>query len=212
VRTGLRHLVPEHHVAGHGRGLAGNAVIGLVTNNVDPDGLSRVKVKLPSVSDTDESYWARVAVPMAGNDRGVYFPLEIDDEVLVIFGTLREPYIVGALWNGQDKAPAGDNNIRMIKSRSGHRITLDDTAGKESIHIADASGNNTIVIDTGANSVTISAHGDIALSAPNGTITLGAKKIVLDASVESDVRAGSGGMTVHADGDVFVTGKTVNLN
>jgi uncharacterized protein involved in type VI secretion and phage assembly len=202
-------MIPEQP---HGRALAGNAVIGLVTNNVDPDGLSRVKVKLPSISESDESYWARIAVPMAGNDRGVYFPLAVNDEVLVIFGALREPFVIGALWNGQDKAPADDANVHVIKSRAGHVITLDDTGGSERIEIVDASGNNRIAIDTASNGVTIEADGDIALRAPNGTITLASKAVVVNASDKGEVSAGSGGMKLHSDGDVFVTGHTVNLN
>ena len=40
-------------------------VVGVVTNNQDPDGMGRVKVKFPWLSDADESNWARVAAPMA---------------------------------------------------------------------------------------------------------------------------------------------------
>ena len=149
----------------------------IVTNNNDPEGLSRVKVKFPTLSDGDESFWARVAMPMAGNDRGSYFPLAVDDEVLVIFGHLREPFIVGALWNGQDKPPAASRDQIVIKSRSGHIIRLHDKAGEETIEIVDANGTNSIVIDTANDSITISADKDITLSAPNGKITLTAKTI-----------------------------------
>ena len=77
-------------------------VTGVVTNNKDPDKLGRVKVRFPWLSDTDESWWARVASPMAGKDRGVFFLPEVDDEVLVAFehGDPRFPYVIGALWNG----------------------------------------------------------------------------------------------------------------
>jgi uncharacterized protein involved in type VI secretion and phage assembly len=54
-------------------------VVGIVTNNQDPDGLGRVKVKFPWLSDVDESTWARIAAPMAGDQRGVYFLPEVDD-------------------------------------------------------------------------------------------------------------------------------------
>jgi len=39
-------------------------VIGIVTNNKDPEGMGRLKVRFPWLSDSDESAWARVAVPM----------------------------------------------------------------------------------------------------------------------------------------------------
>ena len=66
-------------------------VVGVVTNNQDPDGMHRVKVRFPWLSGEDESHWARVAAAMAGNDRGAYFLPEVDDEVLVAFehGDLR---------------------------------------------------------------------------------------------------------------------------
>src|ERR1700750_2275998 len=79
-------------------------VVAVVTNNQDPDGFGRVKVKFPWLSDVDESSWARIAAPMAGKARGIYFLPEVDDEVLVIFehGDVRSPYVLGALWNCQD--------------------------------------------------------------------------------------------------------------
>ena len=134
--------------------------VGIVTDNVHNEGPTgetksyRVKVKFPWLSATDESFWARVAAPMAGHDRGTYFLPEVDDEVLVVFehGDVRFPYVIGSLWNGRDKAPAdngdGKNNLRVIKSRSGHLIKLNDTSGKETMEIVDASGKNSIVIDT----------------------------------------------------------------
>ncbi|MBU0960029.1 MAG: phage tail protein, partial [Proteobacteria bacterium] len=118
-------------------------VIGVVTNNEDPEGMGRVKVKFPWLSDEDESNWARVASPMAGKERGMYFLPEVDDEVLVAFehGDMRFPYIIGSLWNGTEPPPAsnddGQNNVRMIKSRSGHVISLTDEDGKEKIEIID---------------------------------------------------------------------------
>ena len=67
-------------------------------------------------------------------------------------GDLRLPYVLGALWNGKDKPPAGNddgaNNLRQITSRSGHVIKLNDEDGKETIEIVDKSGANSIVIDT----------------------------------------------------------------
>ena len=48
----------------------GSLVIGLVTNCDDPEQRGRVKVKFPTLSDNDESAWARVCSPGAGPDRG----------------------------------------------------------------------------------------------------------------------------------------------
>ncbi|QYO62084.1 phage baseplate assembly protein V [Leptolyngbya sp. 7M] len=151
--------------------------IGLVTNNKDPDKLGRVKVRFPWLSDKDESHWTRIAIPMAGKDRGLYFLPEVGDEVLVAFnqGNLHDPYILGALWNKTDRPPAtnedGENNIHMIKSRSGHTITLDDTSDQEKITICDKTKKNQIVIDSAKNTITIQVEQELTIEA-KGNITL----------------------------------------
>jgi len=192
-------------------------VIGIVTNNRDEEGLSRVKVRFPWLDDTSESFWARIAAPMAGPGRGAYFLPEVEDEVLVAFehGDIRFPYVIGSLWNGVDKPPVasgkGNNDLRVIKSRSGHVIKLNDEHGKETVEIIDASGKNSVVIDTATNSITITAEKDITLAAPKGTIRITAQTVEIAASKSGTLTAG-GDMTVRADGDLTVKGQTVNIN
>lgn len=192
-------------------------VIGVVTNNQDQDGMGRVKVKFPWLSDVDESNWARIAAPMAGKNRGFYFLPEVDDEVLVAFehGDVRFPYVLGALWNGQDAPPLtnsdGKNNTRIIQSRSGHVIQLHDEDGKETIKIIDKSQKNSIVIDTSKNTITITTDQDITLSASQGTIKLDAKNVEIKSSAATKLEAGST-MDVKASGTMTVKGATVNIN
>ncbi|NER93778.1 MAG: phage tail protein [Symploca sp. SIO1B1] len=145
--------------------------VGVITNNKDPEGLGRVKVKFPWLSDKDESHWARIATLMAGGKRGVYFLPEVDDEVLVAFehGDIAFPYVLGALWNGKDQPPEtnqdGKNNRRLIQSRSGHKIILDDTQGKEKIIIEDQTGKNKITIDSQNKAIAIEAEQDLTITA-----------------------------------------------
>ena len=192
-------------------------VIGIVTNNEDRGGMGRVKVRFPWMSENDESAWARMAVPMAGDDRGAYFIPEVEDEVLVAFehGDIRFPYVLGALWNGKDKPPAtnqdGKNNIRVLKSRSGHVIRLNDEGGKEKIEIIDTSTKNSIVFETAKNTITISAGKDIKLLASQGTITLEARNITIKASADAKIEAGAG-MDVKAGETMNIKGAQVNIN
>ncbi|MFO1429729.1 MAG: phage baseplate assembly protein V [Candidatus Competibacteraceae bacterium] len=192
-------------------------VVGVVTNNQDPDGLGRVKLRFPWLSASEESHWARIAVPMGGNDRGTYFLPEVDDEVLVAFehGELHFPYVLGALWNGKDAPPTdnsdGKNNLRLIKSRSGHVIKLNDENGKETIEIVDKSGKNSIVIDTAKNTLTITTDKDIILAATHGTIKLDAQKIEIKSSADTKIEAGAG-MDVKASATLNIKGATVNIN
>jgi uncharacterized protein involved in type VI secretion and phage assembly len=192
-------------------------VVGVVTNNQDPEGLGRVKVRFPWLSDTDESGWARIAVPMAGNGRGVWFLPEVEDEVLVAFeqGDVRFPYVVGALWNGKDAPPEtnadGHNDVRVITSRSGHVVRLHDGQGKEAIEISDKQGKHRILIDVANKAITIASDGDLTLSAGQGTITLEAKALAIKSSGDAKLEAGAG-MDVTASGTLNVKGATVNIN
>jgi uncharacterized protein involved in type VI secretion and phage assembly len=193
-------------------------VIGIVTNNKDPDNLGRVRVKFPWFSEEDESPWARVATLMAGKDRGTLFVPEVDDEVLVAFenGNLRRPFVLGVLWNGVDTPPKefvndGKNNLRMIKSRSGHLIKLDDTEGSESIQVIDKTGKNSISIDAKNNMITITSAANIILKASNGKISLQSKEIELKSSAATKIEAGSD-MTLKTSATMTVKGSKVNIN
>src|SRR5579859_8088567 len=93
-------------------------VVGTVSSVKDPENMGRVKVKLPwlaspeasSTDDMQETDWARMATPSGGNGRGFFWLPEVDDEVLVAFehGDTARAFVVGALWNGQDKPPKGN--------------------------------------------------------------------------------------------------------
>lgn len=192
-------------------------VTALVTNNKDPRGLGRVRVKYPWLGKDAEGYWARIASPMAGNARGIYFLPEVDDEVLVAFerGDARFPYVIGALWNGKDAPPAknddGKNNVRVIRSRSGHVIRLTDEDGKEKIEIIDKSGNNSIVIETATKAITIKSDKDITLSAPKGAIKLDAQKLEIKSSADTKIEAGAS-LDVKAEATLNIKGQMVNIN
>ncbi len=192
-------------------------VVGIVTNNQDPDGLGRVKVRFPWLSDEDESHWARMLSPMAGKERGLYFLPEVDDEMLVAFqhGDIRFPYILGALWNGKDKPPEtnrdGKNNLRTIKSRSGHIIRLDDSDGAEKIEIIDKSAKNTIVINTAENTITISADADISIKSGSGKLLLEGNGIEIKSQAAVKVEA-SQAMDLKAGSQLNIKGSVVNIN
>jgi uncharacterized protein involved in type VI secretion and phage assembly len=192
-------------------------VTGLVTNNQDPDKLGRVKVKFPWLSDTDESWWARVASPMAGKERGAFFLPEVDDEVLVAFehGDPRFPYVLGALWNGNDTPfltnEDGKNDLRVIKSRSGHTIVLNDKDGEETIEIVDKSGKNTIVVSSKDDTIQITADADLSITSKNGKVKIAGSGIELTSQADVKVEA-SGNLELKANGNATVKGATIALN
>jgi len=193
-------------------------MLGKVTNNQDPEGLGRVKVSF-FWSEEHESNWATVATPMAGKDRGLYLLPEVDDTVLLAFenGSVEFPYVLGALWNGKDKPPGnnddGGNNVRLLKSRSGHTVSLDDTDGKEKIEIVDAKGKESMVLDVAANTITISADKDVVIESKNGAIKLTAKSGVEIVAQDGPAKLkASGTLDVESGGQVNVKGSGINLN
>jgi len=192
-------------------------VTGIVTNNQDPDGLGRVKVRFPWLSESDESWWARVAAPMAGKERGAYFLPEVDDEVLLAFeqGDVNFPYVLGGLWNADSKPPEnnddGKNNKRTIVSRSGMRVRLDDTDGGEKIEISDKDDKNSIVIDVANSTIAITADSDITIESKNGKVKISGKGIELTSQAEVKVEAQSS-MDLKASGQMTIKGATVNIN
>ncbi|MGM9489717.1 phage baseplate assembly protein V [Ideonella sp. YS5] len=192
-------------------------VCGVVTNNQDPDGLHRVKVRYPWLNLEDESHWARVATPMAGNARGVYFLPEVDDEVLVAFehGSLEHPYVIGALWNGQDKPPEdnqdGCNDNRSIHSRSGHVIRLSDKSGDERVEIIDKTGNNRVVIHSQDNSIQVEATGDISVKSTSGRVKIEGVGIDIKSSADVQIEAQST-LSARATSQMSLNGAIVDIN
>ena len=150
-------------------------------------------------------------------ERGAFFLPEVDDEVLVAFeyGDINMPYVIGSLWNGKDVPPEnnsdGKNNIRMIRSRSGHVITLDDSDGSEQIKIMDKTQKNMIIIDAKNNKISIKSDKDIELSAPNGKVTIEAMDIETKSTASTKIEATSG-VDVKASGNLNIKGAMVNIN
>ena len=192
-------------------------VVGIVTNNQDPENMHRVKVRFPWLSADVESNWARVAAPMAGKGRGAYFLPEVDDEVLVAFehGQVDHPFVVGCLWNGKDDAPEsnadGENNHRTIKSRSGHILRFNDKAGSETFEIIDKTGSNKIVIDSANNSITIEAQSDITIKSATGKLTMQANGIEMKSQMGVSVEAAQN-MDLKANAIITVKGAMIRLN
>ena len=191
-------------------------VIGVVTNNKDPDGMHRVKVKFPWLNDDDESNWARVASPMAGNKRGLYLLPEVDDEVLVAFehGSIDHPFVIGALWNGRDaptETNGGTNDHRSLTSRSGHVFRLNDQDGQETIEIIDKTGNNRIVIEASSNKITVAAQGDIEITSSTGKVKISGIGIELTSQTDVKVQAQTT-VDVNANAQVSIQGALVKIN
>jgi uncharacterized protein involved in type VI secretion and phage assembly len=177
----------------------------LVSDINDADGQGRVKVTLPWAPDTGSGRyeaWARLATLMGGNNRGSWFVPDVNDEVLVVFenGDARRPYVVGGLWNGTDAPPesmdgGGNNYKKVLRSRNGVKVTLDDQDGQETL-ICETPGGQRITLKDGPGAVEIvdSNGNSIKLETAGVTVTASAK-VTVNAST---VAISAGLVTVDA--------------
>jgi uncharacterized protein involved in type VI secretion and phage assembly len=203
--------------------------LGTVKSLRDPKFLGRAQVSFPWLSSSVDSAWAPIATAWAGRNRGTYLLPEVGDNVVVAFlhGDLKHPYIVGFVWDDDNRPPetSPDLDRRDLKSKSGHKLVfddftgrqsltlqsqgghtvkLDDTAGAMKISISDSAQQLSIVLDSVTGKVTVSStSGEIALSAPAGRISLNAANI--------DIHA-TGSLSLKGDGAVSVTGAVVKIN
>jgi uncharacterized protein involved in type VI secretion and phage assembly len=177
----------------------------LVTDIKDPDNQGRVKVTLPWSPDAQGARyegWARLATLFGGNNRGSWFVPDVDDEVLVAFehGDPRRPYVLGGLWNGRDAAPesmdgAGNNYKKVLCSRNGVKLTLDDQDGQEKL-ILETPGGQKVTLKDGPGALTIedSNGNSVKLESAGITVTASAK-VTVNAS---QVAVSAGMVTVDA--------------
>ncbi|MFC1960317.1 phage baseplate assembly protein V [Chloroflexota bacterium] len=199
----------------------------VVTNNTDDTNLGRVKVKYTWAADDAESFWARLAGPGAGNERGLFWVPEVNDEVLVAFGhgNFNQPYVIGSLWSDTIPAPEsaavvdGAVEIRTLKTRAGHIIRLTDTAGEEKIEIIDATEDTKIVMNTADKGITVYSAQTISIDGAGSTVDIhGGGDISVDGDAAINVTAGGdltlSGMnvTISADVAVKVSGGTAELS
>ena len=155
----------------------------IVIDNVDPLGQGRVQVRFQGRSPDGPrgDLWARVATLMAGNGRGTWFIPDIQDEVLVAFSESDRSrgFVIGALWNDTNPPPEAvqpGNNKKVVRSRNGLEITLNDDNGQESLEI-ETPGGQKVTLQDGPGSVQISdSNGNLLLLEASGiTVTSSAK-------------------------------------
>jgi uncharacterized protein involved in type VI secretion and phage assembly len=201
----------DHESGGYVKGIA----IAIVTRNQDDESQCRVKVRYPWHEQPSDSYWARLAMPMAGNDRGFVFIPEVDDEVIVAFERedLRFPVILGAVYNGKDKPPLanndGNNDKRIMQSRKKHFLLFDDgsrgevTLKHEKGRLVTFDDDGIVVKDENGNQIKIeSTTGTMSIEA-KGPLKIKAATITLEAT---------GTMDLKSSGTLNVRGSLVNIN
>jgi uncharacterized protein involved in type VI secretion and phage assembly len=130
---------------------------GFVTDNQDPDNLGRIRAKVPMLLKDEETGWALPCVPYGGAaEQGWFAVPDVNAGVWVEFeaGNLAYPIWVGTWWSSGEIPESATPDKKVLKTKSGNKIVLDDTSGSEAIEISDASGSNTVKLDANAIEVT----------------------------------------------------------
>ena len=189
------------------------AVVGIVTNNTDPDGLGRVRVKYPALDDTTEGWWARLVIPGAGQGRGIVAVPLVGDEVLVVFehGSDQHPYVLGSVYNGTAKPATLATTDGTFAAHSNKDVTV-DAAGMMKL----SSGGDAVLTTKpgGAGppgNVSVLSQGDLTLSS---TTKLDASALT-DASLSALTELKlSGGLKVSVDalGEVTISAPAVTIS
>ena len=175
-------------------------VVGLVSDNADPEGLYRVQVTYAVPGGDILSQWARVVTTMAGPGRGFACLPEVDDEVLLRFvhGHSDLPMVVGFVHNGVDKPPFdnadGNNDERIFYSRNGHHLIANDADGAEHVTVETVDGKTKLEMKSADSLIAWEAASDVKLLCANGTLT-----VTADADISMDA---SGGWTQAAGSNV----------
>jgi uncharacterized protein involved in type VI secretion and phage assembly len=163
--TSFSNSVGEHTILGQagggnaGAGSVGSIVVGVVTNNSDPQKLGRVKVKFPYLTE-QESFWAPVLVPSAGNERGISMLPVAGEQVVVAFenGDSSYPYVLGSVFNGKDtpgeELAVQDGSYAM---KSDHKAMI---AAKEDITLRTEQGKWIIEVKSGEITETVNSPGN----------------------------------------------------
>jgi uncharacterized protein involved in type VI secretion and phage assembly len=196
--------------------------VATVVDNIDALGEARVQLNLPWLPGFLP--WARIATTMAGMARGTYFIPQIGDEVLVAFnhGDVREPFVMGALWNTKDRPPGllqtDPINKRIIRTPTGQQVVFDDL--KQTVTISNSTqqtltlGAATASLEAGtvsppsASSVSMDAVGNVTISGEI-SITLKAPSIVLNGNTVKI--NGTASTTVDGGAQCTISGLQIDI-
>jgi uncharacterized protein involved in type VI secretion and phage assembly len=153
---------------------------GIVTDNHDPKGLGRIRVKFHWMNGTEKTPWIRVTSPHAGAGKGMYFMPEIGEEVIVGFegGSPTKPYMIGAVYHGKatNTFSTSGNDVKALQTRSGTKLIMNDKDG--SVLVEDKDGNS-ILLD-GAGNITVKSNKTVTIDATD-QITFKTKLISMEA-------------------------------
>ena len=183
--------------------------LGVVTNNDDPKKLGRIKVNMPTLSNSQESTWARLVTPGAGENKGLAWIPDVGDEVLVLFEheDVNYPLVIGGLWS-EDAGPADSSNL--VDSGKGTTMRI-DTHEKMGLIIMDKPDDTSLQIGDQDNHISISKTDAKAIIKSSNEINLEGVNISIDADANINLKS-SANIKIEAGGVVEIKGSVIQLN
>lgn len=186
---------------------------GVVTDIEDPEGEDRVRVRVPVISSSEQGIWARVAMPDAGKERGLFFRPEVDDEVIVgcINNDPRQLVILGMLHSSAKPAPiavTSSNDEKGYVSREKMKFVFNDK--EKSIKIETPAGKKVTISeqdslikieDENSNKITMDSNG-ITIEAASTLTLKGGSAVKVDAP----------SVSVNGSGTTEIKGGMVKIN
>jgi len=189
--------------------------VAVVTDNHDPDGLARVRVRTSWQEEGQQSYWAYLLTQMAHGEQGVLYIPDVGDQVIVgaLRGDVSHLCVLGAIWHQDARPPDtnsnGRNEVRLIRTRKdtelrffdgdppsvelklkdNKRLFLDD----QGVLLEDGVGN-VIQIETSSGAITIKSTGQLNIESRVVSIKAGAT------------------MEIKSSGTLTINGAMVQIN
>ncbi len=161
--------------------------VGHVTDRNDPEGLGRVRFRVPGLIEPFSPWaWPLGTVGGGAKDHGFFAVPELGAEVGVLFhqGDVDAPYYLAAQWGrpgGASEVPEEaqksppDNRVFATKT---FRIELDESAGARKLKLTNRKTGDSLLFDAEENTVTLEGTTSLTLRAV-GAITLDAAMVTI---------------------------------
>ena len=181
-------------------------VVGIVTQNKDPDKLGRVRVKFPGLDDNLEGWWARIAAVGSGKDRGQLMTPLVNDEVLIAFegGDAHKPYVLGSLWNGKDQPG------ELVHEDGSYHLKSDKQIAMEALdNVTIKTAKDMTVEVQGAASETVAK--DLTTKVDGKESVTVTQSFTLDAGAELTLKCGQATIKLTKAGQIEIKGVMVTV-
>jgi uncharacterized protein involved in type VI secretion and phage assembly len=157
---------------------------GVVTDNLDPLMLNRVRARVPDVMGDRESGWALPCAPYGGDQTGFFAVPAVGAGVWVEFehGDPDYPIWAGCWWGSAAElppkllAPPPPSKKVMVRTEGGHSILIDDTPGVGGITLETATGQK-IVLTATAIEIDNGMGASLTLRGPQVSVNGGALEV-----------------------------------